>query len=82
MSRVVPFFLIFMLPAMLIFGVERGGVWTVAPLLFTFGLVPLLDELLAKNEDNPEEGAAHSSLFDIPILAWVPVELAMAGYVL
>ena len=82
MSRVTPFFLIFMLPAMLIFGVERGGLWPLAPLLFTFGVVPLLDVVLAPNRDNPEESEGHSWLFDVPILAWVPVQLATTGYVL
>lgn len=82
MARVAPFFLIFMLPAMLIVGVELGGLWTVVPLLFTFGMVPLLDAVLSENHDNPDEGGAHQRIFDVPVLAWVPVQVAMTAYVL
>ena len=82
MSRVAPFFLVFMLPGMLIFGAELGGVWTIAPLLFSFGLIPVLDAVLAENHENPDESAGHSRLFDLPLLAWVPVQIAMIAYLL
>jgi alkane 1-monooxygenase len=82
MTRAAPFFLVFMLPAMLVLGVERGGVWSLAPLLFTFGLIPLLDAALEQNQVNPEEAEGHSRWFDLPILLWVPVQVGVTAYVL
>ena len=82
MSRVLPFFIVFTVPAMLALGVELGGIWTIVPLLLTFVGVPLLDILLAENRDNPDEAEGHNKLFDLPILLWVPVELATTVFVL
>lgn len=82
MSRVIPFFLVFMLPAMLLLGVELGGAWTLAPLLFTFGLIPALDAALEQNRENQPDVAGHQRVFDLPILLWVPVSLGTTAYVL
>jgi alkane 1-monooxygenase len=82
MLRVIPFFLVFMLPAMLVLGVERGGAWTIAPVLFSFGFIPLLDVVLARREENPDEAEGHQRSFDVPLLAWVPTQLAVTAYVL
>ncbi|HLT37668.1 MAG TPA: alkane 1-monooxygenase [Enhygromyxa sp.] len=112
MIRVIPFFLVFMLPAMLVLGVERGGAWTLAPVLFSFGVIPILDVVLEQRRENPGDperaehdwgvGAPGESLggrpahrrasdddpkgyrrvFDVPVLAWVPVQLAATIYVL
>ncbi|MFO7562196.1 MAG: alkane 1-monooxygenase [Enhygromyxa sp.] len=82
MLRVIPFFMVFMLPLMLVLGVERGGAWTIAPLLFSFVLIPILDVVLAQNRDNPDESEGHQLRFDLPLLAWVPVQLVTTAYVL
>ena len=82
MIRVIPFFLVFMLPVMLTLGVERGGVWTITPLLFSFGLIPLLDATLAQRRENPDESEGHQRWFDVPLLLWVPIQLATTAYVL
>lgn len=82
MTRIIPFFSIFILPAMLVLAVERGGAWTLAPLLFTFGLIPLLDAALEQNHDNPDDAQPHSRLADLPLLAWVPVQLGITLFVL
>jgi alkane 1-monooxygenase len=82
MMRLIPFFLVFMLPPMLVLGVERGGVFTIAPVLFTFGLIPIFDAVLAQERENPPEREGHHSLFDLPLLLWLPVQLATTVYVL
>lgn len=81
MIRVAPFFLVFMLPAMLVLGVERGGIWTAVPLLFTFGLIPLLDAVLEQDRENQPEGRARG-WFDVPLLLWVPAQLGATLYVI
>lgn len=80
MIRVAPYFLVFMLPVMLVLGVERGGLWTAAPLLFTFGLIPLLDAALEQDRENHPDGVARW-WFDLPILLWVPAQLLTTLYV-
>jgi alkane 1-monooxygenase len=82
MSRVIPFFLVFMLPAMLVFGIELGGAWTIAPLLFTFGLIPALDAALERNRENQPETVGHQRRFDLPLVLWVPAQLGTTAYVL
>jgi alkane 1-monooxygenase len=81
MIRVAPYFLVFMLPVMLVLGVELGGFWTAAPLLFTFGLIPLLDTALEQNRVNHADGRARW-WFDVPMLLWVPTQLLATLYVL
>jgi alkane 1-monooxygenase len=80
MIRVAPYFLVFMLPVMLVLGVEFGGLWTAAPLLFTFGLIPLLDAALEQDRANHPDGRARW-WFDVPIVLWVPAQLCTTLYV-
>jgi alkane 1-monooxygenase len=82
MTRVLPFFLVFMLPALLVLGLELGGIWTIVPLLFTFGVIPALDAALEQNRANPPEALGHQRWFDLPILLWVPVQLGTTAYAL
>jgi alkane 1-monooxygenase len=82
MTRMLPYFLIFMLPPLLVFGAERGGFWTIAPVLFSFGLIPILDAVLARDLENPDENQGHRRWFDLPLFLWVPVQLATTAYVL
>lgn len=82
MPRVIPHLLVFVLPIMLTLGVERGGIWTIAPLLFSFGLIPILDAALTQRRENPDESIGHRWWFDVPLIAWVPVQLATSAYVL
>ncbi len=81
MMRIAPYFLVFMLPVMLVLGVELGSIWTAVPLLFTFGVIPLLDAALERDRENRPEGAKRG-YFDVPILLWVPAQLATTIYVL
>ena len=81
-KSVAPFFLVFMLPAMLVLGLELGGAWTFAPLVFAFVVIPVLDAVLERNTQDPDEAAGHRRIFDVPLLAWVPVQLATTAYVI
>lgn len=80
MLRVAPYFLVFMLPIMLVLGVEFGGLWTAAPLLFTFGLIPLLDAALEQDRENHPD-ALDRWWFDVPMLLWMPAQLLATLYV-
>jgi alkane 1-monooxygenase len=82
MIRVAPFFLAFSLPLMLLLGVELGGIWTLTPLLFAFGVIPTLDAALERERDNPDEARGHQRRFDVPLLAWIPVQLGVTAYAL
>jgi alkane 1-monooxygenase len=81
MIRLASYFLVFMLPVLLVLGVEFGGPWTAVPLLFMFGLIPLLDAVLEQDQRNHPEGAVRG-WFDVPLLLWIPAQLAMTLYVL
>jgi alkane 1-monooxygenase len=83
MTRVLPYFLAFMLPAAVVLGVELGGVWTLVPLIVVFVGIPLLDTLVGVDTRNPdEEGRPLGALFDLPLLLWVPVQLGATAWVL
>lgn len=80
--RHLPFYLPFLLPALVVAGVELGGAWTFAPLLFVFVAIPLLDLLFGLDTSNPDEAQGHHWLFDVPLLAWVPVQLGTTAWVI
>lgn len=83
MLRVIPFFLAFMLPAAIVLGLELGGFWTFAPLVVIFAGIPLMDWLVGIDTENPDEDAPRRRwLFDLPLLAWVPVQLATTAWVI
>ena len=90
MTRLLPFFLVFMLPALLVLGLELAAAssspwafaWTGFALVFTFGAIPVLDAITKVNTRNPDERQGHRRMFDIPLLAWVPVQLATTIYVI
>jgi len=83
MTRVIPFFLAFMLPILPVLAVELGGFWTYAPLLLVFGLIPLLDAVFGLDTENPDENAPRRRwLFDLPLLLWVPVQLGTTAWVI
>lgn len=82
MTRVTPFYMVFLLPVMLVLGVELGGPWTLAPLLFSFVLIPVLDGVLEQNRHNGVEAEGHAPRFDVPLALWVPVQVGTTVYVL
>jgi len=82
MSRVLPFFIVFSVPASLAVGAVLGGAWTLVPLLLTFVAVPVLDLVLAPNHRNPADDAKHQAIFDLPLLLWIPVALGVTVFAL
>lgn len=80
--RHLPYYLAFLLPMLIVAGVELGGVWTFAPLLFVFLGIPLLDLAFGLDTHNPDEARGHHWSFDIPLLAWVPVQLGTTAYLI
>lgn len=83
MSRAIPYFLAFMLPAGLVLGLELGGGWVIVPLIVIFGGIPLLDALVGIDTWNPDEAQPRRAwLFDLPLLLWVPVQIASTAWVI
>lgn len=78
------FLLPFLLPPMLVVGVEWGGAWAFLPVAVVFGLIPLVDLLLGCDRRNPDEALLSrliQSRFHRTILhAWVPVQLAVMAW--
>jgi alkane 1-monooxygenase len=50
----VPFLIIFVPAALAVLGLYLGGAWTFLTAAFVFGLIPLLDLLVGRNEHNPD----------------------------
>ncbi len=82
MNRVAPYFFIFVLPLLTLLGVELRGWWLAAPIVLVFALIPLLDSVLRLETRNPPEERGHQARFDLPVLAWVPVQLGTLGFAL
>lgn len=70
-----------LLPLLMVFNVQQGAVWLWAPVIFVFGLVPLLDILFKRDKWNPSPEEAvvlEADLFYRVILfAWVPMQLLL-----
>jgi alkane 1-monooxygenase len=84
MTRLVPYLLAFMLPAMVVLGLELGGAWALLPLLFVFGVIPTLDIVIGVDETQPDEQSTplRRALADLPLLLWIPVQLATTAFVI
>jgi alkane 1-monooxygenase len=83
MTRAIPYFLAFMLPAATVLGLELGGAWTLVPLIVIFVGIPLLDALVGVDTSNPDEAQPRRAwLFDLPLLLWVPVQLSTTAWVI
>jgi len=75
------FLLPFLLPPLLLFGVELGGIWAFLPLVVVFGLIPIVDLIIGQDYKNPDESILPdliNSRFHLWLLyAWVPIQLAV-----
>lgn len=73
-----------LLPLLMVFNIQQGGAWLWAPVVFVFGLVPLLDILFKRDTWNPSPEEAvilEADLFYRVILyAWVPMQLLLLGW--
>lgn len=70
-----PFFLVFVIPALVASGILIGSWASAAAIVFVFVAVPLLDRWFGRDGRNPI-AADHDPRFDRPLLLWVAVQLA------
>lgn len=64
-------------PALLALGASLGGVWTLLPVAFIFGLLPVLDERVGSYAANPPAAATGPRWrWDLALWVFVPVQTA------
>jgi alkane 1-monooxygenase len=82
-AGVLPHFLAYLTPALLLLGAQLGGPWTMLPLAFVFGLLPVLDDRVGRDGRNPA-GASRGPrwAWDLPLWLFVPTQLAAIVFVL
>jgi alkane 1-monooxygenase len=73
--NVLPHLLAYLGPALLALGATLGGAWTFLPTGFVFGLLPILDDRVGRNDANPEVAPGGSSwAADLALWLFVPVQ--------
>ena len=70
------FFLCYLAVAALFFGIERGGLALVSPVILVFGVLPLLDEVF-RDDWSTAQGRESRRLYDAPLLLFAPVQLTL-----
>ncbi len=80
---VLPYFVAYLGPVLLFFGAQLGSGWTLLPVVFVFGLLPVLDDRIGGNDRNPA-GISRGPrwIWDIPLWLWAPTQLAAIAFVL
>ena len=76
--KTAPYYLIFLVAAIHFAALAAGGAWPLVVPLVVFGLVPVADVLVGRDEG--DEGHTHDRWFDLPLFLWVPVQLAAIGW--
>lgn len=80
---VLPYFFAYLGPALLFLGARLGSGWTLLPILFIFGLLPVLDDRIGGNQKSPEGlSSGPRWIWDIPLWLWLPTQLAAIVFVL
>lgn len=77
----LPYFLVYVAPALLLAGALLGGWATLLPVLFVHVLLPVLDEAVGQ-DTAPGRAGARRWLWDLPLLLWVPTQLGLTAFVL
>lgn len=78
--RVGSFFLVFLIPALVVAGLLGGSWWSGAAIAFVFGLVPMLDGWIGRDTHNNSANTAHARAFDAPLFLWVVVQLGVMAW--
>lgn len=75
MLRALPFALVFVPVALALLGLAWGGAWTWGTVAFVFGLVPLADLVLGRDEVNPEPASyeAPPAHWAFRLMSWAVV---------
>lgn len=76
----LPFALGFLLPPLVVWSVQTGGVWSLLPLAVTFGGVSLLDAVLGCTSAHADATDESRLAFRAVTWAWVPVQVALVGW--
>src|SRR5688500_8829895 len=79
--RVVPYFVVLLIPLVIVLGVRSGSWGAGAGIAFVFVATPLLDRLLARRRDNDGTGA-HRRVHDVPLYLWVLVQATVTGWII
>ncbi|MEO1652695.1 MAG: alkane 1-monooxygenase [Bacteroidota bacterium] len=76
----------YIIPALTLLGLWAGGAWTYGAIIFTFGIIPLLDPLLPNSkvniETNKKQIRLKNRFFDGLLYANVPLVYGILGYFL
>lgn len=74
----------YIIPTLTLFGLWAGGIWTYGAVIFTFGIIPVLDPILAKSPENVDANEKQSRLnnwlFDWLLYLNLPLVYAVLGY--
>ncbi len=63
-ARVLKYGMVFILPVLFLVGLWQRGLWSYAPLIFAFGIIPLLEIFFAPQERNVESTESEMRLAD------------------
>lgn len=79
----LPHFLVFSFPAMFFLAWSLGGAGWLLPGLYAFGMIPVVDQILGHNrEDPPDDDKTAGWLHELPLRLWVPTQLATLAFAL
>lgn len=83
MTGVLPHVSGFIAPALLVLGARLGGWWTLLPVAFVFGFLPVLDDRVGRDDSNPTGPSRGSRyLWDLPLWLWLPAQVALVTFVI
>ncbi|MFT4623156.1 MAG: alkane 1-monooxygenase [Myxococcota bacterium] len=75
----LPYLVAYVLPISFFAGLALGGAWMLLPVFVAFGLIPLLDPFVGRDESDPAEADAENPAFDLVLKGWIPAQLAVFG---
>ena len=74
----LPYFLIYLTPAIALAGWWVGGIGLWATPIYLFVAIPIADLLAGHDTANPDtEARARNGLFDLAVRAWMPVQIGL-----
>ena len=74
----IPYFLVYLTPAVALAGWWMGGLGLWATPLYLFVAIPIADLMTGHDTEDPDTVArARNPLFDVALRAWMPIQIAM-----
>jgi alkane 1-monooxygenase len=82
LAKKIGFFCAFTVPSVTVLAFYfGGGLWNYATVVYVFIVIPLLDEIIGKDSENPteagEKALSHDFFFKYITFLWVPVHFAL-----